>query len=421
MLLRLYFPAMRIPPLALFLLIGAACAKPAPNWASASHIERSTRGDTTIVRTTGVGAWGPMQDAVEERRGRSGGTVAEFGRIGSGAVLPSGAVAVFDGAATDGPTLKLFDANGSFVKTIGRTGEGPGEYRSVPFAFGSSDGTIILWDYANRRIDRYTADGGILPAIPFQSPAGGAGAFVQPGLKGSVYVLTVIPQPRMKTVRFNELVGYVHFDTTGRVLDTILSPHLWFTVDPATDYEPNEYWTVLSDGRVLGMRTDHLGFLLKPLQSTGLLLRAEVVAEPPRFDPVERRELQAFEDYWDSGAGREGDEPHPRPIVPEIKPNFTRFHIDIDGRIWLRRNVRSVSSPPHTPIPGPRNKPPPPMLTFADPVVWSAFDPDGTYLGDIRFPLGTRVLGFTRDIAWGVVKDQDDQESLVKFKMPPVR
>jgi hypothetical protein len=55
------------------------------------------------------------------------------------------------------------------------------------------------------------------------------------------------------------------------------------------------------------------------------------------------------------------------------------------------------------------------MRTFFEPPVFSGFRSDGTYLGDVRFPLQANVLAFAGGTAWGVMLGKDDQQQLVRW------
>ena len=51
-----------------------------------------------------------------------------FGRIGAVAVTRSGDIWILD---EHGPTIRVFNASGDYVRDVGGPGEGPGEYRRV--------------------------------------------------------------------------------------------------------------------------------------------------------------------------------------------------------------------------------------------------------------------------------------------------
>ena len=86
----------------------------------------------------------------ELRIGRSDGNGPDlFGRITDFAVDPAGRVYVFDGQAQE---LRVFDADGSYVRTVGRKGGGPGEFEQVIGMEWSPNGDLWLLDPSNNRI-----------------------------------------------------------------------------------------------------------------------------------------------------------------------------------------------------------------------------------------------------------------------------
>lgn len=72
----------------------------------------------------------------------------EFTQIRAALRLSSGVIAVANGATSD---LRLFDERGRFVRRFGRTGAGPGEFRSLGWV-GRSHDTAFVFDHGLRRI-----------------------------------------------------------------------------------------------------------------------------------------------------------------------------------------------------------------------------------------------------------------------------
>src|SRR5262245_6656743 len=98
--------------------------------AAQANPTRTQRGDTTIIRNTGTGRWGPIHDAKEVVRVTGPAAGDEFGEPQWVTTLPDGGVLVFDIKGINGPALQQYDANGKFVRQIGRQGGGPGEYKN---------------------------------------------------------------------------------------------------------------------------------------------------------------------------------------------------------------------------------------------------------------------------------------------------
>ena len=81
--------------------------------------------------------------------------------------------------------LKVFGPDGKFVRTIGRKGQGPGEFQGPEFVeIGSS--RIFVWEAMNRRISIFDAEGKFLASAPF-SP-GSFGVFIR---------MSVLPDGRL--------------------------------------------------------------------------------------------------------------------------------------------------------------------------------------------------------------------------------
>ena len=106
--------------------------------------ERDTVGDTIIVRTVSGSVWGTPATLREDLaigvlEGRE---ELMFGMIQEMAVDASGGIYVFDGRV---PALRYFDSTGTYVRTLGGKGAGPGEYQDAALGIGiRRDGRIVL-------------------------------------------------------------------------------------------------------------------------------------------------------------------------------------------------------------------------------------------------------------------------------------
>lgn len=73
----------------------------------------------------------------------------------------SGELYVYEQSTQD---IRVFDANGQHVRTLGRRGSGPGELRNAEGIVFASDGTLWVRDAANGRFSRFDRDGTPLDA-----------------------------------------------------------------------------------------------------------------------------------------------------------------------------------------------------------------------------------------------------------------
>ena len=142
---------------AVTLATGSACSDAVP---AGPSVEVETIGDTTIVRTLSGSAWGAEASLVPEVSiGQlEGPDEYLFGRIGSMAVDEARNVYVFDQQSQQ---VRVFDAAGRHVETLGRDGEGPGEFARAETIAVLPDGRVLVRDPGNMRVQVFArASGG---------------------------------------------------------------------------------------------------------------------------------------------------------------------------------------------------------------------------------------------------------------------
>ena len=379
--------------------------------AQAGRVEHLTRGDTSIVRTTGNGVWGAPRMAVELRR--VGGTTTRettFNRILSLTILPNGAVALYDDKSLDGPIIRLLDADGHFIRNVGRIGSGPGEYRSGMTSLSTSlDGNLMISDPMNARASIFATDGRYVKATRIVVGNMGIVDMVRSGARGDLFVVASFVAPgraELGTAFAN--LGFIHLDSTGQVLDSIRPPT--FANGFTSGIEPN----ILPDGRMVLISSDRAAVLIAPSRSVGHGLIAELAMPRVAYASDERKEIEAGRAMLLNSPGRSGaTDAHPtssRPPVPEFKPSIAGIKLDGKNRIWLQRSVASTKGEATTSPSGA-------TYLYHAPVVFDAFQPDGTFLGEVAFPTGVRIMAFSGDIAWGWLTGSDDEIYLVKYKL----
>ena len=84
-----------------------------------------------------------------------------FSSIGQAFFLEDGRLVVSDQGVNE---IRVFDPDGTFLNTIGRSGEGPGEFSDVTGLWLTPKGLIGLWDAGNLRISAFRADGELVSA-----------------------------------------------------------------------------------------------------------------------------------------------------------------------------------------------------------------------------------------------------------------
>ena len=382
-----------------------------PLTAQRAGATRSTRGDTVVVQTTGPGIWGPIRDAQEVLRIGGEREETTFGTVYQIAATPDGGVVLFDTKGLNGPVLRQFDASGKFVRNIGRQGRGPGEYDSPfgPSIAVAANGTIVLRD-GRRVVNRYSAaDGRFLTGIALNHDNGSTNE-VYAMADGSVYVRAAFRRGRPPAAPSGP-EPLVRYDTLGNKLDSIISVKPWLASPATGRYAPRDWWYVFPDGRLLYTRNDLVGFLAIDRAGNKPPFLASATVAPVRFLPEERKELEDMEAWRQANFPPEAR--GPASVIPDFKALAGGALSDLNGRIWVARPGVAVKGTPRVAArAGDRQI----MTSYEETYTHAAFQSDGTFLGELRFPPGSFPT-FTGDFAWAMVRGQDDEQFLVKFRI----
>ncbi len=169
--------------------------------------------------------------AEEARIGSFDDPVVGFSQIGDVEAGPDGAVYVSELQASE---VRIYAADGTLLRTVGRAGEGPGEF-ARPTSIGLLGDTLWVRDSRRRRISWFGPDGALVHETP------GTSLSVESDIPGmSINVL--IGDPRddgfVGSTRSIGVAGgaadrpyfvpRIRFDRDGNVVDTLR----WDTIDP---------------------------------------------------------------------------------------------------------------------------------------------------------------------------------------------
>jgi len=163
------------------LLVVAACSSVGDD-ASASVAARSDSAGIEIVRNSAAGVWGAESRWRFEEDLRIGGlsapVEAQFGAVPPTgvAVGADGTIFVLDGQARE---VRAFSADGSYLRTIGGAGQGPGEFGAALAALAVGPaGRLLVPDLMNQSIHRFEPDGTYLDSPRMVVAGAGIGSFL---------------------------------------------------------------------------------------------------------------------------------------------------------------------------------------------------------------------------------------------------
>ena len=327
----------------------------------------------------------------------------QFGRVTGAVRLGDGTVVVGDDQSK---SLRFFDRAGRHLRTVGREGGGPGEFRALGSLAARGD-TLVVGDYNNRRVSVFAPDGRLVRAVPLD--AGGTEAFVRPlgsfrdgsvllsaetiadrsGLsRDSLTYLLLGPagsSPR-ELGRFPGDERFTHAEEGGPVM---AGPR-GFGRSAAVAAVPDGFFYGSSDRFEIG-RYDEAGKLLR-------LVRAPHSPRPVTPADVERFKeirLQVAQDPRRAQVRGLIEKSLAAMPFPETMPAHGEIRADPAGGLWVSDY----------------------RLSADDPGRWTVFDPEGRMLGTVATPARFRVFEIGTDYVLGVWADDMDVEHVRLFTL----
>ncbi len=400
----------------------AACGTESVPSRTGPAVVVETVGDTTVVHTLSGSVWGAEATLVPEVSiGELDGPEEYlFGSIWSIAVDDDRNVYVFDEQAHD---IRVYDATGSYVETLGGRGEGPGEFGRAEAIALLPDGRLVVRDPGNQRIQVFGPGPGELDEWRYDVGGTYSMSPLHTDTRGRTFVET---RDRSRTDGFFRHIIVMGPD--GTHLDTLPEPSSPFEGPmlvaeytsergSATTYSPVPFnpvfqWSVHPSGHLLtGLPST---YRIDLARDDGVL-RIERAADPAPVGDEERaahreRTIRAMRDT-DPNWSWNG------PPIPDHKPFYQELLAGRDGRIWVR--LETAGSPVENEDHHPENPYSMPV-NWVEPVRYDVFEPDGTYLGVVlppdEFEPFPRPV-FDGDYVWAVTEDELGVERVVRFRI----
>ena len=391
----------------------AICPTPAP---SAGYASRDS-GSIRIVES-----WRPLQSnnpafaqltaqpSLVLGEASANPAVPQFGRIAAATRLSDGRIVVADGQAVE---IHLFDAAGRAASTLGRRGQGPGEFQSIARLLRVPGDTIVVVE--PRRLSHFAPNGRFIKAttiagVPFEVPPARAGGRAMRGASFPSIVgrnadaswLGTVQQMQRGEARTHvrRSVRFVtRIDSTGARGDSILAadgPEVLTYVFPNGGLQTHPVpWATIS-----AFAPSPQGFFessgeryeVRERSPSGQITRIVRLCRPPAA--MTNAEITAISN---SVAGRETDPTEVRRMLdvlawlprPTVKPAFDQLLTDSRGRLWAREFS----------IPGEAS-------------TWQVFDNMGRNLVSVRVPARHELLEVGNDYVLTKVIDADNVETI---------
>ena len=389
----------------------------------------------TVVRNAGAPRYPGVATLVEEISiGVADGAEEHmFGDVGDIAVGKDGSMYVLDRSVH---TIRMYDVNGKYLRSIGRRGQGPGEMVSPSGIAVLTDGRLVLWETSLWRVNVYSATGAVLTHWSFATSASGTSQTMRAihadtagdvvAMKSQFAPLAPGTRPRVTYV-WLKLRG-----SDGAVLDTIREPVLSRTPrmleasnngafkSLVVPFDPVRVWRVSPLGAVVAGFPDRYAFEIHSPGGRITSVRRDVqpspvsAAERDSAHRVAETSLRETQPGWSWGGID----------LPRTKPLYHDLMIGLDGRIWIAR-ITEVSprvgginfsggvgrGAPRTP------RPPAPVPVVRRRALYDVFEPSGAFIGAVEIPPGVSTVLRRGDHVWGVAYDDDDVAFVKRYRI----
>jgi hypothetical protein len=351
----------------------------------------------------------------------------EFSSIRGLLELPDGKVLLSDGIDE---TLLRFSMAGGKIDTIGRAGQGPGEYKGPDLLFSISNGGVVLLDLGNGRLTMFDRDlkyrdsksiargsprEGLMMIIPRATDARGGIYFEHaafgPGGGGrpdSSQIIRYDPT----TEAFDTVAAVkrenVKVSTSGSAQNRSVSMR-------SIPFSPRDAWAVAQDGRIAIARAAE--YRLEWVTPA----RAPRVGPANTWRPVPIKQAEKLEWVGQSSDGvsiavsnnngqmsvtmrrggmRMGGSAPPdteNQDWPEAKPPFVTNGVWVSpaSEAWVERSVPAGSGR-----------------------VFDIFGANGTLTRRVVLPEGRRLMGFGKGVIYTRRSTEDDLQILERFRLP---
>jgi hypothetical protein len=346
----------------------------------------------------------------------------EFSAINGFRELPDGRVLVADGI--DEVVLRA-DFRTGRADTVGRVGQGPGEYKNPDAMYALPNGGTLLVDLGNGRLNFLGADGKYVSSTPIaQGDFPGVSIVIPRAVdaQGRIYYQPAMGGPRggipdsASIVRWDRARS--RYDTIGKVKLPAMntqssgSANNQRMVQRPRPYPAQDAWNVAADGRVAiaragDYRVDWIGADGRAVRGRPIPVRAVPVAQADKREWMAeqanglRINVQNVNGQMSMAFSRGGrDEDNIDDAIaetewPGTKPAFLAGAVWVtpEGDAWVERTVPAGAAR-----------------------VVDVFDAAGNLKERVTLPVGRRLVGFGRGVVYLRYADASDLQFLERYR-----
>ena len=307
-------------------------------------------------------------------------------------------------AAADRFEVRFYDSTGTFLHSVGRAGEGPGEFRVISNMWRLGGDSLLAWDFGLLRTTTISPGGSILEMqnIP---PAPGffyvLGAFGDRSLFVRFDGAFDLPAARNGVHEFN--MPYARWDPVAERLDTVV--HLYGGQTLVTNLRGRKMSTSVEFAarpqQAASLSSffygDARSFEVREYSLSGDLVRIVRLNRP--LNPLTQRVIDSIyqsklHSARDAAARRSISDRHDAMIYSDVLPAYSGLEVDDDGNLWVEEYSldRARSD-------------------------WLVFSPEGRLIASVRTPERFTITHFGSDELLGVWQDDLNVQYVTSYSL----
>jgi len=326
-------------------------------------------------------------------------------RVRDAVRLTDGRIVVANGGSYE---LRYYDPVGAHLKSVGRVGDGPGEFQGLDDLIVLPGDSLLVVDFGLSRVTLLDGTGALLATYSVPPPFGRFpdGTLVrQEGVGAPLTGATGDGVVRAE-------VAVVRYTLADETLDTLVrlpGDEIYRVVEGSgggvgvTGYRRpfgrfrrsvvHDRWIMSADGS---------SYEAAVFDLNGRLTRLVRVDRPNR--PVTAQDQQNYRERFlasirDGRSRSRAERMFDGQAFPAAMPALQNLKVDGEGNLWLEEYQAAPEVQPR----------------------WALFDPQGRWLGTIDTPHGLRVTDLGSDYVLGIARDQLDTEHVRLYRLmkPP--
>ncbi|MCI0432268.1 MAG: 6-bladed beta-propeller [Gemmatimonadetes bacterium] len=421
---------------ALFTTLGLGCER-AISSSTASDFDVADSAGVAIISNRGTGTEHAREGAglrLDLRVGVTEGEEAyQFHRVVE--IVPDPATGDIIVADAGSSVVRVFDASGRWLRTLGRRGTGPGEF-TRPGALMVLGDSIFAVNGANYQAAVFDRSGALVRAFPITVPdcvvypvgrteSGWFAWLWSSNLPGgppatgqirqdSIEVrhlteITTAPGDNLSLLREAPLVARFARGARSVVIPVgdrlTTSPVLW-DPEPAYGADRTGHFYVSAGSPYRIDAWDGSGRLVRSV-------RRDVPVVPVTDEMRSEYEQRVLTHYDTIGPGPGRDVDRRRMLASldgprnDVVPPLGRLLVSHDGAFWVERPDLAAD------LVGPANF----STTVVQPTTWDRFDTDGRFVGAVLLPAAFTPRAVEGNSVYGVLRDEFDVEHVARYEI----